>query len=148
MDHADNSDGLRDLPMSPYHQTLGITSLRSGGGRAEAVLVLGEPHLRTLKIAHGGLLASLLDTATGLAASSQLPEDHYAVTAQLNCNFIRPAWSGETLMATGQVVHRGRRTAVSNGEIRTSDGALVATATATILYIPHDGPSRDLIVKK
>ena len=58
------------------------------------------------------------------------------VTAQINVNFIRPAWSGERLEATAEVKHAGRKTAVATGEIRTEGGSLVATGSATLMYVP------------
>lgn len=97
---------------------------------------VGARHLRTLGIAHGGIVATLMDTALGLAASTVAPEGLNVVTAQINVNFIRPAWQGERLKAEGQVRHSGRKTAVATGEIRNAEGALVATGSATFVFVP------------
>ena len=58
-------------------------------------------HLRTLGIAHGGVIATLLDSVMGMVANRSSPPDHYLVTAQLNVHFLRPALEGETLVALG-----------------------------------------------
>jgi uncharacterized protein (TIGR00369 family) len=76
-----------------------------------------------------------MDTALGWAAGSRAPTGLDVVTAQLNVNFIRPARPGEILIAWGEVQHAGRRTAVARGEIQTADGALVATGSATLMYV-------------
>jgi len=100
-------------------------------------LVVGEPHLRSKGIVHGGLFATLLDTAMGWAAGTTAPPGFDVVTVQLNVNFIRPARPGETLVASGQIQHAGRRTAVARGEVH-ADGHLAATGSATFLYVQLD----------
>jgi uncharacterized protein (TIGR00369 family) len=104
-------------------------------------MVVGSRHLRTFGLLHGGVIAALLDAAMGTAAMTRAPTDHDVVTAQLNVNFIRPAWEGESLSATGELIHAGRRTAVARGEVRTTTGVLVAAASATFLYTPLSDPA-------
>ena len=101
------------------------------------VLEVGVGHLRSLGIVHGGVVATLLDSVMGMSAGRLAPADHYVVTAQLNVHFIRPAREGETLIASSRVRHSGRRTAVAEGEIKTDSGALVATGSATFVYVAH-----------
>jgi uncharacterized protein (TIGR00369 family) len=113
-----------------------------GGGRGRLELVVAEGHLRTFGILHGGIFATLLDAAMGLSAASVAPEGHDVVTVQLGVNFIRPVGPGERLVATGQVEHAGRRTAVARGEIRTDGGDLAALGTGTFMFLPPTGPSR------
>lgn len=109
-------------------------------GRLE--LEVGPEHLRDLGILHGGVLATLLDTVMGMAATARAPAGHFTVTMQLNINFTRPAWEGETLVATSEVRHSGRQTAVAFGEVRTAQGLLVGTGSGTFMYILHTDPDR------
>ena len=125
-------------PMANFLERLDVRS--DEGGRL--VVKLGPNHLRSLGIAHGGFLATLLDSVMGRDAGRLAPTDHYVVTAQLNVNFIRPAWEGETLLASAEIRHRGRKTAVGQGEVRTEAGALVATGSATFLYVEHTPATR------
>lgn len=94
-------------------------------------------HLRAGGIAHGGVLASLLDAAQGMAAASLATPHQDIVTIQLNLNFIRPARENELLSARAEVLHHGRRTAVTRAEILTEAGMLVATSSATLMYVPR-----------
>ena len=128
-------------PLGPFLEGLRAEPVSSEKGRATWRLIVAEQHLRTHGILHGGVVATLLDTAMGRAVSTLCREDQSCVTVQLNVNFIRPAWSGETLTITGEVQHIGRQTAVTRGEIRTAAGALVATGTGTFLFVarPIDG---------
>ncbi len=97
---------------------------------------------------HGGVTASMLDSFMGRAAFAHSPPGHHLVTLQLNVHFIRAVRAGETLIADGEVQHNGRRTAVVRSELRTDQGALVATGTGTFMHLPtesegtsNDGPS-------
>jgi acyl-CoA thioesterase len=121
----------------PYHQLLDIVPEEVGGGRARVSLHVSTSHLRTLGIVHGGVLASLLDAAQGMAAASAARAGYDVVTVQLNINFLRPAGEGDHLIATGHVVHAGRRTAVTRGEVHTAEGELSATGSATLMFLPH-----------
>ena len=112
---------------------LGIAPGEWGGGRSELALLVDERHLRNMPILHGGVLATLLDSALGVAASSVAPANRLTVTAQLNVNFIRPAFPGERLVAVGEVRHSGRQSVVAFGEVRTEGNELVATASGTFL---------------
>jgi uncharacterized protein (TIGR00369 family) len=125
----DGNLGLVDL--------LGIRFLDVAPGRVRIELTVEPRHLRDLGIMHGGVLATLLDTVMGTAVSAQAPSGHFVVTVQLNVNFIRPAWQGETLVATGEVTHSGRQTAVARGEVRTSQDVLVGSGSGTFMYIVH-----------
>jgi uncharacterized protein (TIGR00369 family) len=121
-----------------FHERLGIRLDDEG----RLVLEVGDGHLRSLGIVHGGVVATLLDSVMGMSAGRSAPADHYVVTAQLNVHFIRPGWNGETLIATSKVRHSGRKTAVAEGEIKSSSGALVATGSATFVYVAHTDRTR------
>lgn len=111
-------------------------------GRVRVAYQVASDHLRTGGIAHGGAIATLMDTALGFAASTMAPEGLDVVTAQISINYIRPARAGERLEAVGEVRHSGRRTAVATGEVRTQSGALVATGSATLMFVPDADFSR------
>lgn len=135
-------------PLGPFLEGLRAEPVSSEKGRATWRLIVAEQHLRTHGILHGGVVATLLDTAMGRAVSTLCREDQSCVTAQLNVNFIRPSWSGETLTITGEVQHAGRQTSVARGEIRTDAGVLVATGTGTFLFVPRPVEGQPLFVKQ
>ena len=120
----------------PLLELLDMRPELEGPGRVRVRYVVGAGHLRSGGIAHGGVLATLLDTALGLSAASLAAAGMDVVTAQLNANFVRPARLGERLDARGEVQHAGRRTAVARAEVRTEAGELVATGSATLIYLP------------
>jgi len=117
-------------------------------GSAVFEVTVDESHLRTMGIAHGGLLATVLDSCLGCACWTLAPPDNHVVTVQLNINYIRPAWLGETLTARAEVRHAGQMTAVSRGEVRTGEGALVAAASGTFMYLPIPPGAKPVMEKR
>ncbi|GAB4157732.1 MAG: hypothetical protein Tsb009_34890 [Planctomycetaceae bacterium] len=81
-------------------------------------------------------MASLLDTAMGFAAVTKAPEGFHVVTVQLNMNFTAPAYRGDVLTATGEILHLGKKTAVARGELMNQNGTRIATGTATFMFLP------------
>lgn len=120
----------------PFLTLLGIQEIDIGPGTAKLTLTARDEHLRSLGILHGGVTASLLDTVLGMAGSTHAPEGCHTVTMQLNINYTRAGRGGDELIATAETVHAGKQTAVCRGEVRRGDGALIATATSTVMFLP------------
>ncbi|MFM9965589.1 MAG: PaaI family thioesterase [Planctomycetaceae bacterium] len=146
--NPESSQAAESDPLGPFLEGLRAEPVTSEKGRATWRLTVAEQHLRTHGILHGGVVATLLDTAMGRAVSTLCRDDQSAVTAQLNVNFLRPAWPGETLMITGEVLHSGRQTAVTRGEIRTATGVLVATGSGTFLFVAQPVAGQPLFVQR
>src|SRR5699024_11828470 len=90
---------------------------------------------------HGGISATLLDSALGCAVHSLLPAGTLYTTLELSINYVRAASvDGSTLTAAGQVIHRGRRTATAEGRVHDQDGRLIAHGKTTCLIFA--APSR------
>src|SRR3954452_22167674 len=86
--------------------------------------------LNPFGIAHGGILATLLDTVLGCAVQTTLVSD-MGSTSDLHVRYLRPV-TAETgrLLATGEVVQSGRRLATAQGRVEAeATGKLIATAT-------------------
>lgn len=137
------SPPTNDAPqLHPFHEHLGLHVELAAGGRSRSRLAVDAHHLREGGIVHGGVLATLLDVAIGVAARSLAPNGPDLVTIQLNVHFVRATRAGEVLVASGEVLHPGRRTVVARGEIRTEAGDLVATGTGTLFYLPPPQQTR------
>lgn len=85
---------------------------------------------------HGGIAATLLDSALGCAVHTTLPAGVGYTTLELKVNYIRSAQTnGQTLTATGTVIHAGRRTATAEGKVLDNQGKLIAHATTTCIIL-------------
>jgi uncharacterized protein (TIGR00369 family) len=88
---------------------------------------------------HGGIAAVLLDSAMGCAVHTTLPALVGYTTLELKVNYIRAAsTNGQTLTATGTVIHCGRRTATAEGRVLDENGTLIAHATTTCIILQPD----------
>jgi uncharacterized protein (TIGR00369 family) len=81
-------------------------------------------------IVHGGLVATLLDTAMGHACWNGLDDGQSFLTADLHVDFFRSARPG-TLRAEGRVVHPTRRAVFCAADLLDADGTLLAGARCT-----------------
>jgi uncharacterized protein (TIGR00369 family) len=84
----------------------------------------------------GGMLAAMLDSATGNAIMATLPSDLTAVTTRLNTAFHKPAALG-MLTATARVIHRDERSAEVEAELIDGNGEVVASARAELRLRPR-----------
>jgi uncharacterized protein (TIGR00369 family) len=90
-----------------------------------------------LGMVHGGIAATLLDSVVGCAVHTTLPAGVGYTTLELKVNYVRAVpTSGETLTATGTVIHAGRRVATAEGRVVDGRDRLVAHATTTCLILP------------
>jgi uncharacterized protein (TIGR00369 family) len=79
----------------------------------------------------GGILAAMLDSATGTVVMASLPSHLTAVTVELNTSFVKPAPPG-LLRAWALLIAADDRNAEVEAEIATSQGEVVARATAKL----------------
>ena len=86
-------------------------------------------------IVHGGLVATVLDTAMGGACATLLEEGESFLTADLRVEFLRAARPGP-LRAEGTVVRRTRRVAFCAADLRDVDGTHLASARCTQVLRP------------
>jgi uncharacterized protein (TIGR00369 family) len=123
------------LPPPPVLRMLGVDRLElEGEGRVTVVLRVQEFHYNPLGTVHGGVLATILDTAASCSVHSLLPAGTGYTTLDLSTKFLRPVTlaSGE-LRCAGSVLSRGRRTALAEAHLSDGTGRLLAHATATCL---------------
>ena len=110
-----------------FNRLLGARCLSRQSGQACYQLEVGEDHLNRRRVAHGGVVASLLDTALGGAVVSAIEKEEWCGTLQLSVQFRDPVLPG-TVTAEGRMARRGRTAAFAEGEIRDQAGKILATA--------------------
>jgi uncharacterized protein (TIGR00369 family) len=120
---------------SAFHGWAGLELVRVEVGEVEVALPLQLHHLNPGGILHGGLIATLADTAIGLAVRSALPADRTHVTAQLDVHFLERVDHG-TVRAIGKAVRIGGRMAYGEGAVRDGDDRLLARASGTFVVLP------------
>jgi uncharacterized protein (TIGR00369 family) len=134
-----------ELPAPPIALLLGLEPVEVSDGRAIFAAEPGERHYNPIGVVHGGLAATILDTATGCAVQSTLPAGVGYTTLELNVNFTRPM-TRETgrVLCRGEVVHRGGRVATAEARLIAEEtGKLLAPGASTCLVLgaEHGAPS-------
>jgi uncharacterized protein (TIGR00369 family) len=117
--------------VSPAWTWLGLVDVEQSEGSAVVEMTPTEDMANTMGLVHGGMISALADSAMGRSLRTIKPGVVRSMSFDLKLSFISAAKVGETLRATGRVVHAGRRTAVTECRVEGPAGRLVATASGT-----------------
>lgn len=125
---AENLVGFRKL--------IGLTTRDLQEGYAVMELTIGAEHLNSVGTLHGGIAATMIDHAGGIAGClcQKTGTLRKAVTLSLTTSFLAPVSSG-TVTATGRKRPGGRQIFASSVEITDDTGRLIAIGEATYRYI-------------
>lgn len=83
---------------------------------------------------HGGMVATLLDTAGAYAALTLVGETEYIVTSELKINYIRPVISNK-VFATGNVINRGKTIIVVEADLKDENDKLLAKMMGSMFVV-------------
>lgn len=125
------------LPTAPIAETLGFVGFEVPD-RGTAIFEL-DPELRhynPIGTVHGGVFATLLDSACGCAVHSTLGVGEAYTSLDLTVKFLKPVTvdSGR-LRAVGTVLQRGRRTALAEAKLYDGRDRLVAYASSSCMIL-------------
>src|SRR6476620_2947340 len=81
-------------------------------------------------VLHGGVTATLIDTAMAFAVRTRLPMDEATATIDLTVHYLRPHLSG-TFICTAKNVRAGKRIFTVSAEVHNEEGKLIATGLST-----------------
>lgn len=123
-------------PSPPISATLGFRFAEVEPGRAVVTMTPHAGHFNLIQTVHGGVHATLLDTAMACSILSTLPPGQGFTTLELKINYVRPMTdaTGE-VRAEGKVINVGRTIATSEGRLTDSAGKLIAHGTTTCLIL-------------
>lgn len=129
--------GRGQIALPPILSVLDISAGAVGDGVIEFTM---RPHGYMMNLAgtvHGGVLATLVDSALTCALVTKLPSGMACVSIDLQMRFFRPARvSSEQLTARAEVLNSGRTLGTTQGEIRDAKGRLILHATSALAIAP------------
>ncbi len=122
------------LPAPPLLHTLNMRLESVEAGVAVFAMTPAEFHYNPIGSVHGGVYSTLLDSAAGCAVQTLLPAGTGYTSLDLSVRFLRPIRvdTGD-ITCTGTVRNLGRRTALAEAALTSSQGKLLATATSSCL---------------
>jgi uncharacterized protein (TIGR00369 family) len=121
--------------LNSFLQHLGVQIIQAQDGHATVSLTLGEQHMNSWQMTHGGVLMSLLDVAMAMAGRSLPAEPKGVVTIEMKTTFLEAAGvPGDQLEARGFAYHQSATMCFCEGEIWLAD-KLVAKSSGTFKYL-------------
>jgi uncharacterized protein (TIGR00369 family) len=124
------------FPAAPISRVLGFALVEVEEGRAVFAVQPAEHHYNPIGLVHGGLLATVLDSAMGCAVHTTLATGGAYTTLEIKVNFTRPVRLDSGLLrCEARIVHRGKQTATAEGVVRDEKGRVCAHGTTTCLLM-------------
>jgi uncharacterized protein (TIGR00369 family) len=131
------------LPSPPIGELMQMHVVAVDSGRITFSCRPDASMYNTLGMVHGGMVCTLLDTATGCALHTTLPEGVGYTTVEIKVNYLKAVTvASGTLTAVGTVVKAGSRIGFTEGKVTDASGKLVATATTTLLVFDLPSPAK------
>lgn len=123
---------------SPYPQHLRMQLVSISVDQAVVKLKTEQCHLQPFGIVHGGVLATLVDTATFWSVFLRLPEDAGLVNIDLKLNYLKSISTG-LMTAQGRCIRAGRTINYAEASVKDKEGNLIAHGTSTLMVLPEKG---------
>jgi len=123
------------LATVPFAKLLGIKLEAIEPGDATLSLQIRDDFRQNAGVVHGGVIASLIDSATAFAILPLLNPEERTTTVDLTISYLRPLVAG-VIVARAKVVRAGKRIIATSAELFDGDGKLAATALSTYIRLP------------
>jgi uncharacterized protein (TIGR00369 family) len=135
-DHIGELTELVNASPFPAHMAMRLVAIEFD--RALLELETAPYHLQAYGILHGGVLATLIDTATFWSVYLRLPEEAGLVNVDLKLNYLKGVENG-VLTAEGRAIRCGSSLCYAEAYVRNADREVVAHGTSTLMILPGKG---------
>lgn len=129
-----------EFPPPPIAKLMNFTLSEVSEGHAIFTCQPGEYHYNPIGVVHGGLAATLLDSALGCSVHSALPAGVGYTTLELHVNLLRAITATTGLLrCESEVIHMGRTVATAQAKLTDEAGKIYAHGTTTcMIFRPGD----------
>lgn len=114
----------------PFSRLIGMRLVDLSPGVAKISIEMRDDLRQPSGVLHGGVTATLIDTAMAFAVRTHLPIDAATATIDLTVHYLRPHLSGK-FVCTASVVRAGKRIFTVSADVHNEDGKLIATGIST-----------------
>jgi len=121
--------------VAPIARTFGMRLSYGEEGRAVVDLPYNPGLDHALDGVHGGVYATLLDTAGWFTAAAAHDVDCWLATSEMSIHFLLPV-ERSALRAVGRLLKQGRRQDIVEMRLYDGEGRLVGHATGTFIVLP------------
>ena len=124
----------------PMYKYMGMEVVEVRPGYSRFRLPFRKELTQPFGVMHGGAIAAVADSAVAVALWGLVGADKTFTTIELKINFIAAVGAGEVI-AEGNIVHCGRRTAIGEVTLKDQDGRLVGKCLSTYMILPLEQSS-------
>lgn len=128
---------IKQAEESPFYKLLNMKIEVAREDYALLSIMIEEKHLQFLQTVHGGVLASLADSAAAWPILSSGSLRDIPVTVEMKINFLKPVVMGK-LIAEARVIHRGSKVFVCDVEVKDYRNSLIAKSLVTYYLVSGD----------
>jgi len=122
------------LPPPPIAGLVQMQITEAEPGRAVFTCRPDESAYNPIGAVHGGLVCTLLDSVCGCALHTTLPQGRGYTSVEIKVSYLKAVRADSGLLtATGTVTKAGSRVGFTEGVVTDASGAVVATASSTLL---------------
>jgi uncharacterized protein (TIGR00369 family) len=125
------ADGLHSLP---FAKLMGMQLVDIRPNEAVIKIEMRDDLSQPSGVLHGGVTATLIDTAMAFAVRTHLADEEFTATIDLTVHYLRPHTTG-VATCTAKVVRAGKRIFTVSAEVENEDGKLIATGLSTYTRI-------------
>lgn len=124
-------NALRKLPLA---KMLGMELVDIRFGEADVKIDMHDDLRQVHGVLHGGVTATLIDTAMAFAMRTMIEPNDPTATVDLTVHYLRPHFEG-TALCKAKVVKPGKRFFNISAEVVNEEGKLIATGISTYTKI-------------
>ena len=121
------ADKLNNLP---FAKLMGMRLVDIRPNEAVVEIEMREDLRQPSGVLHGGVTATLIDTAMAFAVRTYLTDTEPTATIDLTVHYLRPHVEGKAT-CTARVVRPGKRIFTVSAEVQNESGKLIATGLST-----------------
>lgn len=103
-------------------------------GEADVKIAMRDDLRQPYGILHGGVTATLIDTAMAFAVRTYLQDHEVTTSVDLTVHYLRPHTEG-AVSCTARVVRPGKRVFTVSGDVVNGEGKLIATGLSTYMKL-------------
>jgi uncharacterized protein (TIGR00369 family) len=125
------AEAIESLPLS---RLLGMEFVDLRPAEAVLKIEMRDDLRQPFGVLHGGVTATLIDTAMAFAVRTMLNDTEPTASIDLTIHYLRPHTEGAAI-CTAKVVRPGKRIFTVSAEVANNEGKLIATALSTYTKI-------------
>lgn len=127
---------IQQAESSPFYQLLNMKIEEVKENYARLSIEIDQKHIQLLKTVHGGVIASLADSAAAWALYCANNSGGIPVTVEMKINFLKPVKSGK-LVAEARNIHKGSRISVCDVEVKNGKSNMIAKSLVTYYLLKN-----------